>query len=454
MNAILTPFQRRWVDDPARFKAGMFARQTGKTFSSTLEISEDILEHDIHSARTRWVILSRGERQAKEAMTEGLKLHLKAQGAAFDAWEEDSGYRYEDGSSIKAQEVVLKHGSRVTALPATPDTARGFSANVFLDEFAFHKDSREIWKALFPVISKPGLKLRVVSTPNGKGNKFYELMTDAKLANVWSRHRVDIYRAVREGLDRNIDELRLGINDPDAWAQEYELKWLDEASAWLSYELIGGVEHERAGIPANYSGGSCFVGVDIGIRGDLFVIWVLEMLGDVVWTREVIVRRRISFAEQDALLDDVFARYNVVGCRMDQTGMGEKPVEDAKRRHGQIRVQGVLFNPATKLYLATLGKEAFDGKTIRIPLGDTDLRSDLHKLRRESTPTGAPRFVAESDAAGHADRAWACFLALAAADSGREMFGYEGVPKHAPNDDHDDHDRPVRCTAGFTRGIL
>ena len=32
---------------------------------------------------------------------------------------------------------------------ANPDTARGFSANVFLDEFAFHKDSREIWKALF-----------------------------------------------------------------------------------------------------------------------------------------------------------------------------------------------------------------------------------------------------------------------------------------------------------------
>jgi phage FluMu gp28-like protein len=453
MSGILLPFQRRWVDDQARFKVGMFARQTGKTFSTTLEIAEDIVEHDVHGKRTRWVILSRGERQAKEAMDEGLKLHLRAQGTAFDAMQVDSGYRYEDGSSIKALEVVLKHGSRVTALPANPDTARGFSANVFLDEFAFHADSRKIWSALFPVISRPGLKLRVVSTPNGKGNKFYELMTSKELENVWSRHVVDIHRAVADGLPRDIEELRAGIADADAWAQEYELQWLDEASAWLSYDLINAVEHGRAGDPSLYAGGPCFVGVDIGLRRDLFVIWVLEAVGDVLWTREIIARRRIPFAEQDALLDDVFRRYRVVGCRMDQTGMGEKPVEDAQRRHGEVRVQGVLFNAATKLYLATLGREAFEDRTIRTPLGDTELRADLHKLRRENSPTGAPRFVAESDGAGHADRAWACFLALAAADTGQEIFAYHSVPRHRGPDD-DRQSRPVRVTAGFRRGAL
>ncbi|EDU3771578.1 terminase, partial [Salmonella enterica subsp. enterica serovar Minnesota] len=41
--------------------------------------------------------------------------------------------------------------------------------------------------------------------------------------------------------------------------------------------------------------------------------------------------------------------------------------------------------------------------------------SDLHRLQKVSGPTGQPRFVAESDAAGHADRTWACFLALNAA---------------------------------------
>lgn len=413
MSGILLPYQRRWVDDPSRFKIGMFARQTGKTFSTTYEIAEDAMEHDVLGGRTRWVILSRGERQAKEAMDEGLKLHLKAMGAAFEFLEEDSGYRFEDGTRIKALEVLLGHGSRITALPANPDTARGFSANVFLDEFAFHADSRKIWSALFPVISKPGLKLRIVSTPNGKGNKFFDLMTGKD--KVWSRHTVDIHQAVAEGLERDIDDLRAGCDDEDAWSQEYELKWLDEASAWLPFELINSCEHERAGIPEAYQGAPCFIGVDIGRRNDLFIIWVLEAIGDVLWTREIVVGKGITFAAQDALLDDVFRRYRVIRCCMDQTGMGEKPVEDAKGRHGSLRVEGVLFTIQNKLTLATQGKEAFEDRKVRVPAGDPVLRADLHKLKKVSGPTGAPRFVADSDSAGHADRAWALFLALNAA---------------------------------------
>ena len=250
--AILYPYQRRWIDDQSRFKIGMFSRQTGKTYTSTLEIAEDMVKAEVEKRRVRWVILSRGERQAREAMEEGLKVHLRAYGAAFESLESD--FRLADATSCKSLEVVMAHGSRVTALPANPDTARGFSANVFLDEFAFHADSRKIWAALFPVVSRNGLKLRVVSTPNGKGNKFYDLMTSAETAG-WSKHVVDIYQAVADGLPRDVEALRAALNDPDAWAQEYELQWLDEASAWLSYDLINAVEHERAGIPQNYAGG-------------------------------------------------------------------------------------------------------------------------------------------------------------------------------------------------------
>ena len=410
--AILYPYQRRWLDDKSRFKIGMFARQTGKTFTTTLEIAEDVVAAEIEKRRVRWVILSRGERQAREAMNEGLHLHLRAMGAAFESLSED--FRLSDDTTVKALEVVTRHGSRVTALPANPDTARGFSANVFLDEFAFHADSRKIWAALFPVISRPGLRLRVVSTPNGKGNKFYDLMTSDKETG-WSRHTVDIYQAIADGLPRDAEELKKALGDEDAWAQEYELQWLDEASAWLPYELINAVEHNQAGLPEQYTGGPAWIGVDIGRRHDLFVIWVLEQVGDVLWTREIIERRGASFAQQDALLDDIFARYRVMRCCMDQTGMGEKPVEDARYRHGSSRVEGVLFTATAKLTLATLGKQAFEDRRIRIPRGREALRADLHKLKKVSGPTGTPRFVAESDASGHADRTWACFLAVNAA---------------------------------------
>lgn len=431
----LLKYQRDWFLDRSRFKIGMQARQTGKTFSTTLEIVDDAFETEAAGRRTRWVILSRGERQAKEAMEEGVKKHARAYNMALQ--EIESGYRGNDGTLYTMLDVVLPNGSKITALPANPDTARGFSANVFLDEFAFHADSRKIWTALFPVISN-GFKLRITSTPNGKGNKFYDVMTSDD--PIWSKHVVDIHQAVRDGLPRDVDELRRALADDDAWMQEYELKWLDEASAWLSYELINGVEHDRAGLPEHYAGGPCFVGVDIAARNDLFVIWVLEQVGDVMWTREIIARRRISFAEQDQLLDEVFRTYRVIRCQMDQTGMGEKPVEDAKRRHGSMRVQGVLFTGAAKLHLATVGKEAFEDRTLRIPLGDQALRADLHKLQKVTGPTGVPRFIADSDSAGHADRTWACFLALDAAATGETPI--EWTPAPSRSDRWDAPDRP------------
>lgn len=418
------PYQRAWFQDQARFKIGMFARQTGKTFTTGNEIVDDCVQAEIEGRKARWVILSRGERQAKEVMDETIKPSTKAfytihnvlkSGPQFteDTFKDSSGVSY------RSLEVEFPGGSRITALPANADTARGFSANVFLDEFAFHDNSRKIWAALFPVVSKRGLRLRITSTPNGKANKFYELWTAKD--TTWSRHKVDIHQAVAMGLDRDIAELRAGLNDEEIWRQEYELEFLDEASAWLPYDLITSCEHPDAGKPGLYTNGPCFVGVDIAARKDLFVIAVLELVGDVLWCRELIVEKGISFAEQDRLLAGVFNRYQVLRCSMDQTGMGEKPVEDAKRNHGQYRVEGVQFNQATKLNMATIAKEGFEDRRVRIPQGDTELRGDLHSLMRILGPTGTPLFVADRSENGHADRTWALFLAQTAASQGGQQ---------------------------------
>ena len=455
---VLYPYQQRWLADTARLKAGMFARQTGKTFTATLEIARDAIDAEAAGRRARWVILSRGERQAKEAMEEGLKLHLRALRAAFEMHEFE--YLLDDRKSkVTGQEVRLPGGSRVTALPANPDTARGFSANVLLDEFAFHADSRKIWAALFPVITA-GRKLRVVSTPNGKANKFYELMTDSDPGNPWSRHEVDIHQAAAEGLRCDIELLRRGLGDPDAWAQEYELQWLDEASAWLPYDLLAGVEDKRAGDPQGFTGGPAFIGNDIGARRDLWVAWVWERVGDVLWTREVRTLRRASFAAQAKTLDELVERYRPRRIVMDQTGMGEAPTEAAKRRHGQRRVEGVLFTADRKQSLATLLKQHAEDRKMRIPV-DAAVRADLHSLRRVTTPAGNVRFDVHggdsSQAGGHADRAWAAALGLYAADVPSQPFICRRVRKTdylGPNATRDPGPYRIRATAGFVRGVL
>lgn len=413
----LYPYQQRWLSDKSRFKIAMFARQTGKSFTTTLEVVMDCLAAESEGRKKRWVMLSRGERQAKEAMNEGIKKHLNAFQAGFDALE------YEWEGSYRALEVELPGGSKITALPANPDTARGFSASCFLDEFAFHKDSRAIWKALFPVISA-GHQLRIVSTPNGKGNVFYDLMTGQD--NTWSRHTTDIYQAIADGLPRDAAELKGALNDQDAWEQEFELKWLDEASAWLSYDLINTCEDEAAGIPGEYSRGETYIGNDIGLRGDLWCAWVVERVGDVFWTREIRTLKRASFAEQDAAIAELFETYDVRRMCIDQTGMGERSTEEYRRKYGS-RIEGVLFTQSNKQILAGIGKQAFEDKKIRIPQGNDAVRNDLHKLKKIVSPTGGIRFDADRDSAGHADRTWACFLALNAAITPTSPIDFDPV---------------------------
>ena len=419
LKPLLYPYQQAWVGDHARFKAGMWARQTGKTFCSTLEVVLDCVEAEAKGQRRRWVILSRGERQALEAMQEGVIRHLRALSLAFEAQD------YQWAPGVKAHEALLPGGSRITALPANPDTARGFSANVLLDEFAFHQDSRAIWRALFPVISA-GHRLRVVSTPNGLGNMFHEIMTSADLADLWQRHTVTIHRAVADGLPRDVQELRRGALDSDLWRQEYELEWLDEAHAWLPYDLIDACEDPLAGDPGRYSGALTYLGMDVAARGDLTVLWVLERVGDVLWTRERVELHRTPFAEQLAELDRLVAYYRVGAIAIDQTGMGEMVVQSAQRAHGNSRVTGVLFGPASKLDMAARLKDRMEDRRLRIPAGDRALRVDLHSVERQAGPTGIPRLIAEREGNSHADRFWA--LALAVAAAGDEDAAIEWTP--------------------------
>ncbi len=415
---ILYPYQRRYLADASRFKAGMWSRQTGKTFATTLEAVLDVLDAESQGRTSRWTILSVSRDRALDAMDSGVKLHLRAIGAAFEALDVPFA-----ADELAHMVRIGTRGSYIRAVASKPSTARGMSDNLILDEFAHHQDNRAIWTALLPVVSRPDLKLRVISTPNGRGDKFYEIMTAPD--SIFSRHVVTIYDAVADGLPRNVEELRRAMADPVAWAQEFECQFVDEATAWLTYDLIDGCEDPAA--PGEYQGGPCYVGMDFAARGDLTVIAVLEEVGDVLWLRELVTLRATSFAQQLAELDRIMREYRVIRAALDQTGMGEMPVQEAQRRHGQYRVEGVLFSPARKLDMATALKERMEDKRLRLPVGDQPLRADLHSVQRVAGPNGAPRLVAERTEAGHADRFWALALACSAAAQPRFAYGYEPV---------------------------
>jgi len=489
----LYPYQRRWVEDESRFKIACKARQIGFTFAAAWRVVDRRL--DIPGT-TLW--LSASERQALEAMEHIRRFAKELAVAAIH--EED----FIEGTLVKQQTVRFPNGSRIVALPANPDTVRGFAGDVVLDEFAFHRDADSIWRAAFATATR-GFQLEVISTPNGARGKYYELAKAAGLldgveprmhtdshgspATVFSPHWVDLHSARTQGFVVDVESLRAAIADEDAWQQEYCCRFLADAAHYLPPELVVAAEHPAAAttffLPATSAaglgearrvspsglttempgeappgkrpgetplgfpqrpGGSLYLGVDIGRRRDLTVLWLLEAddgPAPVYWTRGLLALDRQPFAAQRQALDALlalritdenrnaklearpqtsvafrgssFGSYVVRRCAIDATGLGAMLAEELQTKWG-ARVEPVVFTQAVKEALAVRVKRLLEEGRVRLP-ADAAVRAALGAVKRYVTPAGHLRFDADrTEAAGHADHFWALALALAAAE--------------------------------------
>jgi phage FluMu gp28-like protein len=154
--------------------------------------------------------------------------------------------------------------------------------------------------------------------------------------------------------------------------------------------------------------------VDVGREHDLTVIWVVERVEDVCFTREVACLERATFAEQEERLYGILALPQCKRCCIDQTGIGRQFAERAAQRFGRYKAEGIPFTSGVKEDLAYTTRTAFEKKTVRIP-ADKLIRADLRSIRKEATASGNIRFTGERTSNGHADRFWALALALHAA---------------------------------------
>lgn len=459
----LTLYQQRWVQDDSRLKIGMMSRQSGKSFGTALEAVIDCFKR-----KTTWVFLSAGERQSKELMAKAA-MHAKAMNLAIleisDTFKDENDVRTE----YKQLEIIFPNGSRIIGLPANPATARGHSANILLDEFGLHKDSRAIWTALYPSITR-GYKIRVISTPLGKKNKFYEIWTGLTLQiwdgldyrhvgdkGGWSKHKVTIYDAVAMGLELYDDDfnptsdpeyLRLGLGDDEAWHQEYLCEFIDEATAWLTYDLIESVEDVRLDAspawldellseavayheewktverpPVSFEAahildkalisGDLYAGFDVARHRDMSLIWLDEMVGDTARCRGVANLTKQPFGVQKLVLFALLKHPKMRRCCIDQTGLGAMLAEEAVTMFGSL-AEGVTFTNASKEAMAVGIKRSFQDRRDAIP-PDTTIRLSLHTVKKIATAAGNFRFDADRDEKiGHADHFWAKALSVEA----------------------------------------
>jgi phage FluMu gp28-like protein len=384
----------------------------------------------------------------------------------YDAMDDSPDLKYENmRMEIRVTLTVngMERIGRIKVLAANPRTARGFSGDLILDEFAFHEDSNAIWEAAEPILSSnPNFLCRIASTGNGKHNMFYRMVagsgpsdgtvfTSAAGFKVCRVTRSAAWKMGVKVYDANTrkpitpDEARRKALDKRAYAQNYECAFNDENMCLLTHELIQ--QAEREGIPIDEqkwspvslarmfrAGGELFLGGDVGRNRDLTVMPVLEKTGQ---SKRIIAMLRMSgmrLPDQQKQLDLVCAMPKFRKACIDMTGIGLGLVEYAQEKWGDYKVQGVNFGTTEPIsdkiraegrktetarvteIMATELLGVFEDKSITIEVElDGDARDDLRKPEKITSPGGRVSIAAVRDEAGHADHFWGFALAIRAA---------------------------------------
>ncbi len=348
--------------------------------------------------------------------------------------------------------TVAGRVGRIKVLAANPRTARGFSGDLIMDEFAFHENSAAIWEAAEPIISaNPDFLCRIASTGNGKRNMFYQLISEGHIpyyrvrrSDAWATGELKIYSIV-SGQEITPDEARAQASDKRAYDQNYECAFNDENSILLPQDLISAAQRVEFGTDEQEwsavslarmyrAQGELYLGWDFARSGDLSVQIVIEKLGAAKRMIGMLVMQDMRVKAQGAQHEAVASLPKFRGSAIDMTGNGLgafEDAEDADAKRGPGRIEGVNFSSTepTSLRIRQEGRKAptakvteimasnlvgeFEDKTIEITT-DPALRDDLRKPEKITSPGGRVSIAAARDAAGHADRFWALALSVRA----------------------------------------
>ena len=432
MKAFFLPYQIAWIRDSSRIKLMEKSRQIGMSWTCAYSL---VRRHSMSGHnRDSWVS-SRDELQAK-LFIDDCKKFAEILNIAVS---EISGTRLIDGFDAKS--LGFLNGTKIWSLSSNPDAQAGKRGTRVLDEFALHPDPERLYSISYPGITWGG-SLEIISTHRGRENFFYKLVEEARYGgnpkNI-SLHRVTLQDALEQGFLAKLKEslppeheisemdeadyfnyIKRSCADEESFLQEYMCEPADDNSAFISYDILQrclyreGTDWHSLESPSNF----LYLGVDVGRAKDLSVFWLLELVGDVLYTRDVKVLRDTPFSEQEAVLHSYLKMPLLRRAAIDQSGLGRQFAERAAERYGASRVEGLNFSSSIKEKLAYPLRSRMEEALVRIP-DDMDIRRDIRSLKREYSSGGNMRFFANRSENGHADRFWALALACHAC---REMY--------------------------------
>ena len=425
-DGIFLPYQSAWIQDTSRLKLMEKSRQIGLSWSTAYAAVERTAEQG--ARHDQWVS-SRDDLQAR-LFVEDCKMWAGIKSIAV----KDLGeIVIDDKARITAYTIELASGKRIHSMSSNPDAQAGKRGGRVLDEFALHPDPRKLWSIAYPGITWGG-SMELISTHRGSNNFFNGLIREAREngnPKKLSLHRVTLQDALDQGFLHTLqkmlppdderqamdeaayfDFIRAGCADEESFQQEYMCNPADDDSAFLEYDLIASAEYGAGVDWKRTEGGTLYAGLDIGRKNDLTVLWVVEKLGDTLYTRHVEALKGMRKSDQEAILYPWFSKCDRV-C-LDYSGLGIGWGDDAQDVFGAYKIECITFTAPKKEALAYPVRGAMEDRRVRIPY-DPKIRADLRAVTKQVTPAGTVRFTAERTADGHSDHFWALALALNAA---------------------------------------
>ncbi len=405
---VLLPYQWRWVQDRSRYKIGCWTRQGGKSFA----IAFEVFLGAALEGRNQYITAA-SHRQSIRTLAQ-VADHARAFQAALDAEHKRLGFplpkRLLEGAPGK-ERIGFANGAEVMALPAKPETIRGFTGDVYWDEAAVTADDAEVRRAVFAVATLRDYRIRIMATPFGDQGVYHDIWSGAP-DNGWSRHFVPIDVALKEGLRVDFEAVKRATTDPDDIEQEYFCRFLSDAVQYYPTELLRSCLYDDS--DRKFAGeGRIGMGVDIARKRHLTAIYTAHRMGGgCVYVPPGLTLAKERYDVQFATMDGIFSRQGVHRAAIDATGLGGPLAEAMVHKHGSDVIDEVSFTGAVKEALVVTGLKLMQQGKLRIAVSDIGLLRALRKIRKFVTVAGNVRYDAEQTKDGHADEAWAVLLAV------------------------------------------
>ncbi|HHF3237876.1 TPA: terminase family protein, partial [Vibrio alginolyticus] len=172
---LLLGYQKRWIADDSVLKIAEKSRRTGLTFAEAADSSLTAGAAKGEGGSNVFYVGSNKEmaREFIDAVGLWAKIFDKAAGEV-----QEEVINNED-KDILTFVIYFESGFKVQALSSNPSNLRGMQGTVIIDEAAFHDRLAEVLKAAL-ALTMWGAKVRLISTHNGVGNLFNQLILDSR----------------------------------------------------------------------------------------------------------------------------------------------------------------------------------------------------------------------------------------------------------------------------------